>query len=48
MYLSTIDTLFDAHFNGAMAIQSRSNERIKENDNGTGIILEVLVSMHRI
>ena len=41
MYLSTLDTLFDAHFNGAMQTQMRSKERFKENDKGTGIILEV-------
>lgn len=41
MYLSTLDTLFDAHFSEVVKPQMRSNERIKENDKGTGIILEV-------
>lgn len=41
MYLSTLDTLFDTHFSDVLPKQSRSNERIKENEKGTGIILEV-------
>ena len=41
MYLSTLDTLFDTHFNEVLPKHSHSNERIKENDKGTGIILEV-------
>jgi len=41
MYLSTLDTLFDTHFRGVLPKQSQTSERIKENDMGTGIILEV-------
>lgn len=41
MYLSKLDSLFDTHFTDVVLKNTRSNERIKENENGTGIIIEV-------
>ena len=41
MYLSTLDTLFENHLSEGFPFSTRSNVRIKDTDNGTGIILEV-------